>query len=254
MKLWTAKELKDTNLGVPFLLEPIWPAEGIVLLHGKRGLGKTQLLLTIACCIAHNGSLFGRYPTRRSGSIVIVEADMSPLLMRERVVSLYQAGYDLPNVYITFPGYVNVATLGLESPLVKELNNLEPVMIVWEVLGAIFHGDTNADYSANIVYDQLRRLFPHSLHLVVHHDKKTTAEQHLLDSTELFRGSSAWIDRADAAVHLTPVPNNPQARLLRFTKLRTCPRQPSILISMQDGLLFKAKGKGGKWDFVESGP
>jgi RecA-family ATPase len=237
---WTADGLTHATFRQPYLFYPIIPHPGIVFLYGKRALGKTQLLLTVAATLVHRGALFGRYPVQRSGPIVIVEADMSASLVHERLCLAARSGFTFPDVHFVFPTFFDIVGLSERHPLVQEIVERQPVLIVWDTLARIFHGDTNCDASVSLVYGRARALFPDATHWFVHHDRKTREEDATLPQDEVFRGSGAWSDNADTSLHLVA---NGHYRLLQFTKLRTCEPQPSIPLRRTEALLLQAMSR-----------
>jgi RecA-family ATPase len=242
---WAAEQLAQAHFEQPYIFYPIVPYQGVVFLHGKRAIGKTQLLLTLAGCIVHRGMLFGRYPVQRSGPVVVVEADMAAGLVHERLKLAHRYGYQFPDVHFVFPNYLNILALTPKTPLVQEIQQRQPVLIVWDTLAKIFQGDTNLDLSATLVYGKAKDLFPEATHLFIHHDRKTRADDVMLGSQdELFRGSGAWSDNADTALHLLV---NGHYRLLQFTKLRTCEPQKAIPLVRTPALLLQAAQSPGSW-------
>src|SRR6516165_5566047 len=54
------------------LLEPILPKQGLLMLHSKRGVGKTHVVLGIAYALASGGS-FLRWKAARPTRVLIVD-------------------------------------------------------------------------------------------------------------------------------------------------------------------------------------
>jgi len=239
MKLWSADELAHHRFVIPFLVEPIIPRGGIVFFHGKRNIGKSQLALTLAACLAEGGALFGRYPTHLHGSVVYVQTDMTAPVEQLRVKQIHDL-YPLDKVFFCFPNYFDIAAMGDTDKVIQDIRALNPSFIVWDTLRKIHRGDMSKDDSLpSLIYGRSKELFPGATHLYVHHDKKTVIDQDQLDQEELFRGTGAWLDDCDTGLHLSSVGGNKLA--LTFTKVRTAPPQRSILLTMnQDTLLLYA--------------
>ncbi len=222
-KLWTAEELANHKFERPtFLVEPIIPLGGLVLLHGKRGIGKTQLCLTLANSITTGREFLGRYPTSR-GPVVKVQVDMTPQIQQLRIQKVSKL-LKLDDLYYVFPRVLNICNLERESELVIKINELQPLIIIWDTLRKIHRENENNSESAQIVYSKVVELFPEVTHFFVHHDKKTIVDQQSLDPEEAFRGSGDWIDSTDTSMQLVSLKRkNPSRVMLYFHKARTAP-------------------------------
>lgn len=236
-KWWTAVELSEAEFEEPFLLEPIIPKGGIVLFHGKRGIGKTQLALTLALACSNESILFGRYKSY-PGKVVLVEADMVESILHSRLKVIREHGYNIEGIDILYSSYIDVMQLREGSRLVGELQSRNPVLVIWDTLTRVFYGDTNVDSSVSAVYGRLRSILPEATHLIVHHEKKTTPDNDKLEIDELYRGSSAWVDAADTGLRMVHVGGS--NRVLQFTKTRTCGPQQSIRLHLGEDLLLYA--------------
>lgn len=234
MRIWSSDELVAHTFRNAYLIDPIVPRGGIVLFHGKRGIGKTQFLLTVAACLNEGGTLFGRYRTRPS-NVFYIQADMTPQIQQLRVKQA-QLLYPLARTHFIFPSFFNISTLREEAELVQTVRSLEPDLVVWDTLRKIHRGDSNVDDTASFVYGRAKELFPTATHCFVHHDKKTIAEQEKLEEEELYRGSGAWLDDADTGLHLKAIGTG--RMILTFTKTRTAALQQSISLAMHGETLL----------------
>lgn len=236
--LWTAERLARHHFQHLFLVEPVMLRGGIVLVHGKRGIGKSHFALTVAACIGERGALFGRYPTHDIGPVVYVQADVPPWLTQQRVRRA-QKIYKLGNIHFFFPTFFNIVTLTESHPLVQEIRELNPSLVIWDTLRKIHRGSSNEDDIPSLIYGTARNLFQEATHMFVHHDKKTIAEQEKLDEEEEFRGSGAWIDDAHTGLHLVKVATG--KLMLYFTKTNACEDQAPLSLGLNlDTLLLYA--------------
>lgn len=239
--IWSARQMAAYDFQEHFVISPLLPDKGIALVHGKRGIGKTHLALTLGACISEGGVLFGRFPTEPS-RVLIVQADMPAGLQQIRVRRALRY-YSLDNVYFHLARSFNLALVRQDDKLVRLVERLQPRLIIWDTLRKIFRGSTNDDDMPSWLYGRTLELFPDSAHLFMHHDKKTIADQQQLEQEELFRGSGAWLDDADAGLHV--VSTGSDRLTLYFTKHRAM-REPSPipLAIHPEVLLLYAQGDG----------
>jgi len=240
-KLWEAHDLAEHKFPLPtFLVDPIIPLGGLVLLHGKRGIGKTQFCLSLANSIV-NGRLFlNRFPTL-PGPVLKVQVDMTPQIQQLRVQKVHKI-LNLSNLYYYFPRVLNIMSLSRESSAALAITELNPSIIIWDTLRKIHRENENSSESAQLVYSKVTSLFPNSTHFFVHHDKKTVVDQQALDPEEAFRGSGDWIDSTDTSMQLVELKQyNPSRVILMFHKARTAPRHeknPIVLEMDPDTMLM----------------
>jgi len=236
--LWKAGDLATHFFQQTYLVEPIIPYGGIVFFHGKRNIGKSQLALTLAICLAERGSLFGKYQTHATGPVVYVQADMGAPLQQLRLRSIASL-YSLDHLYFFFPKFFNLAVVTYNTPVMQEIATLKPCVIIWDTLRKVQRLKTNEDDTPSFIYGKVQEMFPESTHFFVHHDKKTQVDDDQLDPDEKFRGSGAWLDDADTGLHLSKIATG--KLLLSFTKTRSCEEQPPLpLILHPETLLLYA--------------
>jgi AAA domain-containing protein len=244
-QLWTAESLSKHVFPQLFLIEPIIPREGIVFCHGKRNIGKSQLVFTLLAALTEHGALWGRYPTHLYGPIIYVQADMSAHLQQMRLHRA-QDLYSLSNVYFFFPRFFNLAQVDNNTQIIKDITSLKPAVIFWDTLRKVQRLGTNDDDVPSFIYGKVQEMFPQTTHFFIHHDRKTTGDdtQGLTDPEEHFRGSGAWLDDADTGLHLSKVGSG--RLLLTFTKTRSCEQQAPLALTLHpETLLLYATGEGG---------
>lgn len=67
-----------------YLLEPVIPCQGIAMIHGPRGLGKTHVSLGIAYAIASGGT-FLKWAAPRPMGVLFVDGEMPARTLQERL-------------------------------------------------------------------------------------------------------------------------------------------------------------------------
>jgi len=223
--LWSADELAAHTFDTPtFLVDPILPLGGVVMLHGKRGVGKTQLATTLAHAVSAGSLFLGRFPTL-GGPVVHVQVDMTAQIQQLRVRAAKRQ-VQLPRVYYICPATFNLPAASEDHPVVTAINSVSPSLVIWDTLRRIHTLDEKSSEASQAVYSAARSLIPGATHFFIHHDKKTIPEQSQLEPEESFRGSTDWLDSADASMKLTTVGAatlSPRRLKLFFHKARTAP-------------------------------
>lgn len=228
-----------------YLAEPIIPAEGLVLLHGKREAGKTQLALTLALAVTNGSAFLGLYPCTK-GPALLFQVDMPALLTQDRIRR--NPEFDKIAI-ITSPTRVDVVSLKINTPpALRAAQEMKPSIVIIDSLRKIHDYDEIDSNAPTRVYAACRELFPGSSIVILHHDRKTDGITTNPQDDEAFRGSGAWLDDVDTGLHLVRGPKRSgeaHAATLYFSKLRTCGHQPTIALKMRpDTLVMESRNKG----------
>lgn len=226
-QLWSSRELADHEFPEPaYLVEPMIPQGGILLIHGKPGIGKTQLVLTLSHAI-NNGTLFmNRWPCRK-GPTVVIQADMTGQIQQDRLLRIVNH-VDIDDTHWvvepdgTVP-LVNIESMTiLQSELVEAIQEIDPLLTVWDTLRKIHRLPENASESPIVVYDAARRVCPKTTHAFVHHDRKVSRDPDAPDTgDEAFQGNQQWKGASDAQIQLEEVATAPNRLKMTWHKART---------------------------------
>ena len=233
LEIFSAGELAQHEFpDDPFIVDPLMPQGGIVLLHGKRGIGKSQFALTLSHAIVNGLPLFNYFPTTAS-TVVFVQTDMTAKIQQLRLLKVYDR-IGLENLYYTFPVPCNVAEFRANHPIVQAISSVEPKLIIWDTLRKIHRMKESSSETVQVVYENLRQYFPGVTHMMVHHDKKTFQDNEGLDQEELFRGSGAWVDDADTSIQITQTGTRKTRMKLWIHKCRTMSEgeRPNLIVEM----------------------
>jgi hypothetical protein len=184
-----------------FLVAGILPAQGITMVYGPSGAGKTGLAITTAMCVADGLPWAGR-ETEKGGVLYIAAENYLGVLDRFQAAAMRHGDHRLPIVIADRPsgpiarekGRYEIAALAREHA--AALGSIS--LIVIDTLATVF-GSTSQDDSAgaSIFMNELEAL---SAELgcavaVVHHTGKKGADM---------RGSQVFLDRADAVLKVSP--------------------------------------------------
>jgi len=72
------------------LLSPVLPEQGLMMIHGPRGLGKTHLSVGIAVAVA-SGDKFLRWSAPNPAGVLLVDGEMPASSLQERLAKAVQA-------------------------------------------------------------------------------------------------------------------------------------------------------------------
>lgn len=82
-----------------YILDPIIPTQGIVMLYAARGVGKTFLALSMACAIAGGCGLL-KWKTPKPRKVLYVDGEMSAQTMQVRLEGVMRGILDTPSCNI----------------------------------------------------------------------------------------------------------------------------------------------------------
>ncbi|KKK99427.1 hypothetical protein LCGC14_2632890, partial [marine sediment metagenome] len=176
-----------------------------MLFHGKRGIGKTLLAFSLAVSVLNEGRFLGSWQARKRGGVLYVQADLPPVMQQGRVKRVMKQFPWLRDQDLTFyfPAYLDITRLDEEGELVGVLQEIDPSLVIWDVLRRIHHMREEVHVPA-MVYGATRYLFPNAAHFYIHHDKKWTKDRAdgVLDPSEDFSGVGPWLDLVVSGWHL----------------------------------------------------
>lgn len=87
-----------------FLLEPTIPQQGLVMIYGPRGLGKTQVSVGVAIGVA-SGGRFLKWSAPKPAGVLLIDGEMPAAAMQRRLADAIQASDQEPQ-----------ASLGIITP------------------------------------------------------------------------------------------------------------------------------------------
>ena len=100
------------SLDIPpreMVLGPVIPAQGLVMLYSKRGVGKTHVGLSIAYAVA-SGSSFLRCTAPKPRRVLVLDGEMPGRVMQERLASIVNSTENEP----PSPDYLKIITADLQ--------------------------------------------------------------------------------------------------------------------------------------------
>lgn len=216
MKCFTSQEFLDHDFKMPlFLAAPAIPLGGDVLVHGKRGAGKTQYALTLAEAVLYGSSFLGTYACSQQ-PVAYLQLDMPARLQQERMQKFGLVHDDFH--ILTSDSRINVLLDAVKKPdWVSYLRSLDAGLVIVDTLRKCHPLDENDSDTPVQVYGAWRDIVgPKATMCYIHHDRKSFEGQNLDESS---RGSGAWLDEVDTAIHL--MTRAKKLAKMSFTKART---------------------------------
>lgn len=223
-----------------FLVEPIIPMGGLVMLHGPKTAGKTQLALTLAVAVSTGQTFLGEYRCQQ-GEVVLVETDMTRKLLQSRIKMTPEA--KTINFLHSEPfDIVSLMAKGLLPEAFQEAQRMQPVLVIVDSLRKTSAQDEVDSASAGRVYGAWQRLFPNACIAIIHHDRKASTNPDAIQRPEeAARGSGAWLDDIDTGLHLSKLRGHKHGghvATLSFSKCRTTEDPEPMVVRMREDTLL----------------
>lgn len=187
----------EADAELPWLVEEIWPEQGVGFLGGRPKSCKSWLALEIALSVASRTPLLGRYAVPRGGPVLVFAAEDSPAMVRARFAGLAVARgvslKDLP-IQLVLADRLRLESDGDQARLRATLEMVGPELLILDPFVRMTGIDENSAQEVSRLLGFLRDL-QRSLALailVVHHVRKSAGNGGLA-----LRGSGdfwAWSD------------------------------------------------------------
>ena len=187
-----ALEIKPREM----LLDPILPEQGLAMLYGYRGTGKTYLTLGIAVAVAR-GSGFLRWHAPRPRTVLYVDGELPAKTMQERVRTIVGQAPSPQGLRIVTPDLQDWPMPDLASEIGQQ--RLEPLLegtdlVILDNLSALCKsGNENEGQDWQPIQEWMLRLRKRGISvLFVHHSGKNRSQ----------RGTSKREDLLDTVIAL----------------------------------------------------
>lgn len=191
-----------------WLIEPLIPAGGSVLLYGDPKVGKSYAALQLALAIEGGTEWFG-FPVRTNGKVVYVQLDTPRSLWAQRLETLKKDG--LPVETLTFGDRETLDCFPFDilnqehyDLLRSELQQISPapVAVIIDTLRESHSGDEDKSTSMQPVIAALQSVVAPAALIVIAHSRKTIGDQ-APDLINDNRGSSYVAGRMDCIIRFS---------------------------------------------------
>lgn len=196
------------------ILNPILPAQGLVMLYAPRGIGKTHVALWMAYTIACGDSMFGnKWRSEKPYKVLFVDGEMPATTLQERLSTIVASSEreleNVDNLKIITPDYQEVGIPDLSTFSGQEWLNphLEGInLLILDNLSCLCRsGRENESESWNPLQDWLLKLRRKGISvLFVHHAGKggnqrgTSKKEDILDTVIVLRKPNDYDAREGA--------------------------------------------------------
>lgn len=205
MKITTFKAFAEEQLEeVKWLVKPLIPAAGIILVHGSTDAGKSALLFTLTDAIQQGHPFLGMQTSQ--ANVLYINLDMPESGLQERVrgIVVKPEGMLIPNaqpINVLHPQFRDSSDWHILRNAVTEY---KIGLVIFDTLGDLVIGKLSDDEVALGTYRTLREWFPNLAIIVVHHDRKMWRNQEGegTPGDEDALGSQYWRSKAQSALHL----------------------------------------------------
>ena len=117
-----------------FILSPIIPTQGLVMIYAPRGVGKTFVSLSVACSVASGSSMFGgRWHSPNSRKVLFVDGEMPASVLQERfagIIAGIETDFDCSD-------NLKIITQDLQKNGIRDLSTIEGQQYIEEHLDGI---------------------------------------------------------------------------------------------------------------------
>lgn len=236
MKFWE-EVLASRQRSIDFLLEPYIPRGGVVLLHGRKSLGKSPVGWTMGLSVAAGIPWCG-LPVHQA-PVLYIEVDTNEIMVVPRLKVLapsYPPG--IPFAMCFFQGSINI--LDPRESTLDELqaaqDTLHPGLVIVNTLRKVFTASSNDSEIPSQVYGAFQHIFPHAAFLFAHHDRKVQKDSTREMEREDLSGSLAWANDAQVVLHLVKHGKHPGLIRLDHTGSQVSELHAPLLLHLaEDG-------------------
>jgi hypothetical protein len=229
-----AHQLTERPEAQRWLIEGLWGAESVGIIGGEPKCCKSILALSLCVAVASGAKALGRFPTPKTGRVLLFAAEDAEHIVRSRLDSIARAaGLALPDLDILV---ITVPTLRLDDDvdrarLTATIEALRPILLLLDPFVRLHRRiDENAsgEVAPLLAYlRELQRAFAMAV-MLVHHAKKGAANAR---AGQALRGSSEFHAWGDSNLYL----RRHDDRLSLSIEHRAAPSTSNIPLALRGG-------------------
>ncbi|MHA1973021.1 MAG: AAA family ATPase [Candidatus Hodarchaeales archaeon] len=200
--------LKDIFSNPPespdWLVEPLFPLNGISVIGGDGNVGKSWLTLHLALCVASDKPFLNKF-TVQQGDVLIIDEENPLSLIYERTNQLSRSMQVNPNelpIHILGNNNFKLDNDSSINSIRLWLGNVKPKLIIIDSLIRVHSADENSSVDMNKVMQSAKALsteFGLTI-LITHHTRKSTQNN---NTSQLLRGTSDIRNFVDSHLYMS---------------------------------------------------
>ena len=228
-----ASDLSTAGAQTQWLVQDLWTDQAVGILGGEPKCCKSFMALDIAVSVASGADCLRRFPTRKTGRVLLFPAEDSLPIVRQRLEGIARVAKvsfpTLPVEVITVPA-LRLDTPGDRQRLAKTVEHLRPILLILDPLIRLHRVDENDATQIAALLSFLRELqreYQLAVILVHHARKDSNASR----PGQALRGSSELHGWGDSNLYMRR--KGPQLTL--STEHRAAPSQDHIPLELAEG-------------------
>ena len=231
MGVYTWGDFLTIPTQLKWLIDDAWVDQSVGFISGRSKSYKTWLALDLALSIVSGQPFLGRYPTNRSGPVLLIQEEDPTAVLQERLRLIGKSKDMLPSgrvrnniLHLEYPDYplhvINLQgfTLGSEEKVAqirRLIAEIDPVMVILDPL-IVMLGNVDENRATEVaallqVVKMWREEFKCSI-VIVHHWNKSGMEDGERFAQHMY-GSFAFHAWLESAMHVLPIIEEEQEQI-----------------------------------------
>lgn len=165
----------------PFLVDPILPRGGAVMVFGEPKTGKSFLAIQLCLSLKHGGDFLG-FPVRETGEVIYLQLDTPGSLWAARLKELEAADHRVGEIHQadlqtmgTWP--FNVLNPAHSLRIRQEVDRIKPIAVVIDTFKEAHQLPENDATDEQKVIGALTEMIQPSAMILVHHSRKPSQDR-----------------------------------------------------------------------------
>lgn len=222
-----------------FLVENLIPQNGITIISGQPGCGKSWIALHIMKCITSKKNVFEKFKTK-CGSVLLVDGETGKMEIWRRVKAMkFRAN---KKIYIASEEEIKIDSSSGLKKIIRFVEREKISLVVFDPFISMHSAEENTASEMQKVVDSLRKIQTKTTILIIHHHRKNE-DSH--NPSLHIRGSSAINGAIDSHIEVKSEDNDLEVlQIGQYKARRGKPEKPFIVEVKNDK-------KGMTFEFVE---
>jgi hypothetical protein len=234
--LITAKDFNDMEIEeTPWLIDEILYSEGLCLLYGAEGTGKSYIALDMAHAIATGSDWLGKFKVSSPAPVLYLDKENPKPLIKKRLSGLGVTAQEnlfwlkYPHKMKLSDGKTGVSSFARTIGEIVVERGIK--LIIIDSFVDFIEGNESSSTDTQDFFNCIREIFPNVAYLALHHENKPTQGVSRNDSQRI-RGSSNLAAQAFTAFRLEQVAKSKTDLTLKQTKARDSLRLEKFMFQM----------------------